>query len=149
MEIGKIINIGKTSAPKAETTKSLSTNPFGVSFKGSVIQADVFESNNLNTSQKLSSKSKIFASAIVGSINNFNEAFKSRMNSVVSFGRKITKDAAETITKWANTEVSLNFGDFAQTVKSKIFPNSQYKVKNLVKQPVSDLRNMLQAELTA
>ena len=149
MEIGKIVNIGKALAPKNETPKSLSTNPFGVSFKGSVIQADVFESSNTGLTNKISNKSKMFASAIVGGINNFNEAFKARMNSVVSFGRKMSQNVADTLTRWGNIEVSLNINDFAETVKNKMFPDSQYKVKNLAKKSAGELGDLLQAAMSA
>lgn len=149
MEIGKIVNIGKTLTPKQESTKTLSTNPFGVSFKGSVIQADVFESSNSGVTNKISQKSKMFASAIVGGINNFNEAFKARMNSVVSFGRKISQNVSDTLNRWSNIEVSLNINDFAETVKNKMFPDSQYKVKNLAKKSASELGDLLQAAMSA
>ena len=51
MQIGKIslhtTKLNKpTTANNNAATRQLSTNPFGVSFKGNVIQADVFETSN-------------------------------------------------------------------------------------------------------
>ena len=94
MQIGRI-SLHTTKAAKASASNAmanqLATNPFGVSFKGNVIQADVFESaSKSNIAQNITEKSKLFASAVVSGINNFNESFKSRMNSMVSFGKKIT-----------------------------------------------------------
>lgn len=148
MEITKVnLNIGKQSAQKTEATNNFSSNPFGVSFKGNVIQADVFEKATPNIAKKISAKSKIFTSAIVGNINNFNNSLKTRMNSISSFGQKIKTNIFDMIEKAKNTEISVDFNAFADTVKMKFFPDSQYKVKNLVKLPVTDLREMLHAAL--
>lgn len=148
MEVTKInLNIGKQSASKAEATNNFSSNPFGVSFKGKFIDADVFAKETPDIAKKISAKSKIFTSAIVGNINNFNSSLKSRMNSIASFGQKIKTNVFDMIEKAKNTEITLDFEAFAGTVKNKFFPNSQYKVKNLLKMPVSDLREMMHAEL--
>lgn len=156
MEIKKInLNIGKTSASKNENVKqninNLSSNPFGVSFKGNVIQADVFEkSSDTNLVDKMSEKSKLFASAIVGSINNFNNSFKARMNSVVSFGQKIKSNVFDTFEKISNASSNMgtSFNGFTTSLRNTLFPNSQYSVNNLVKIPVSDLESMLTSELS-
>ena len=59
MQIGKIslhtVKANKTVANTA-TVNQLATNPFGVSFKGNVIQADVFESANKNNIGKILQK---------------------------------------------------------------------------------------------
>ncbi|MDD3238031.1 MAG: hypothetical protein PHV37_08055 [Candidatus Gastranaerophilales bacterium] len=148
MNISKInLNLGQKIAPKADETKNFSTNPFGVSFKGNVIQADVFEGATPNIAKKISNKGKLFASAIVGGINNFNNAFQSRMNAIVSFGKKIKTNVFSTFDKIVNTEISVDFNAFKTTLKNRIFPDSQFKVKNLVKRPVEELGTMLKAEL--
>ena len=150
MKISKIdLNVEQKSSVISEATKSLSSNPFGVSFKGSVIQADVFESSKPNAVQKVSSKSKMFVSAIVGNINNFNSSLKSRMNAVVSFGRKIKADINEAIEKANNFEVSLDIDAFKETFKNKVNPDRQYKVKNLMKRDVGDLKQMLEEQINA
>lgn len=142
MQIGKLnLQSEKTNLNKSSQTNSrinqFSTNPFGVSFKGNVIQADVFEKNK-NISENISEKGKLFASAVVSGINNFNESFKSRMNSIVSFGKKITNNIFDKIEQIGNTEISFDLTSF----KNRLFPNQQYSAKNLSNKSVDDLRLM-------
>ncbi len=144
MQIGKIsLHTTKAVQQNAEknTTASnkLSTNPFGVSFKGNVIQADVFESARKNLNGKnLAERGKLFASAVVSGINSFNEAFKSRMNSVVSFGKKITTNVFDTIERIGNTEISFDMTG----LKNKLFPDRQYSIKNLTTKSVDELKTL-------
>ena len=144
MQIGKIslhtTRLNKTTtANKNAEARQLSTNPFGVSFKGNVIQADVFEgASKNNIAQNITEKSKLFASAVVSGINNFNESFKARMNSMVSFGKKITTNVFDTIERIGNTEISFDFNE----IKNRLFPDRQYSVKHLTNQSTSDLRAM-------
>ena len=143
MQIGKI---SLHTAKAAEQTSSQNnasqskpvTNPFGVSFKGNVIQADVFQSSAQKASSGISEKGKLFASAVVSGINNFNEAFKSRMNSIVSFGKKVTANVFDTIEKIGNTEIKLDMDG----IKNKLFPDREYNVKNLTNKPVDELKTM-------
>ena len=142
MQIGRI-SLHTTKAAKASAgnamANQLATNPFGVSFKGNVIQADVFESaSKSNIAQNITEKSKLFASAVVSGINNFNESFKSRMNSMVSFGKKITTNVFDTIERIGNTEVSFDMN----AIKNRLFPDRQYSVKNLANKPTEELRDM-------
>ena len=148
MQIGKLNlqrtnTVQNTTAQKKGNTNKLTTNPFGVSFKGNVIQADVFVNEKVNkdkNSNGIVEKSKLFASAVVSGINNFNESFKSR---IVSFGKKITTDVCDSLERIGNTEISFDM----EGIKNKLFPDRQYSVKNLSKQPVEDLKTMWQ-ELT-
>ena len=142
MQIGKI-SLHTTKAASAAATKTmanqLATNPFGVSFKVNVIQADVFESaSKTNIAENITEKGKLFASAVVSGINNFNEAFKSRMNSVVSFGKKITTDVFDTIERIGNTEITFDMNG----IKNRLFPDRQYSVKNLANRPTAELKDM-------
>ena len=142
MQIGKLSlhttkAAQRTTANQNAQANKLSTNPFGVSFKGNVIQADVFESAK-KSSTNIAEKGKLFASAVVSGINNFNEAFKSRMNSIVSFGKKITTSVFDTIEKIGNTEISLDMSG----IKNKLFPDKQYSVKNLANKSVDELRTL-------
>ena len=82
MGIGKVTlgNFGanifktKTDSQNIQETTNISkaSNPFGVSFKGNVIHADVFEStkieNNESIATKAANKGKLFVSALVGNI---------------------------------------------------------------------------------
>ena len=142
MQIGKI-SLHTTKAAKVAASNTmanqLATNPFGVSFKGNVIQADVFESaSKSNIAQNITEKSKLFASAVVSGINNFNESFQSRMNSIVSFGKKVTTNVFDTIERIGNTEVSFDMN----AIKNRLFPDRQYSVKNLANKPTEELRDM-------
>lgn len=142
MQIGKI-SLHTTKAASAAATKTmasqLATNPFGVSFKGNVIQADVFESaSKTNIAENITEKGKLFASAVVSGINNFNESFKSRMNSVVSFGKKITTDVFDTIERIGNTEITFDING----IKNRLFPDRQYSVRSLANRPTAELKDM-------
>ena len=144
MQIEKIgFNTTKSTTKVKNTNEGakLATNPFGVSFKGNVIQADVFENSNSNKKSlgdNIAEKGKLFASAVVSGINNFNESFKSRMNSVVSFGKKITSNVFDTLEKIGNTEITFDMSG----IKNRLFPDRQYSVKNLSAKPVSELKTM-------
>lgn len=129
------------------------SNPFGINFKGNVLAADVFESSkkkeaegvSSNPFASINSKSKMAASAIVGSMNSFNEAFRSRMNSIVSFGRQIKENISSSWERAKNTEISLDFRGLADTISSKF--NNPYSVNNLLKQPADELGAMFRGEL--
>lgn len=140
MQIGKI-NLNRlgeqTEAPKKTTQNKLATNPFGVSFKGNVIQADVFESAN-KSSNIIAEKGKLFASAIVSGINNFNDSFKSRINAIVSFGKKAVTNVFDTIERIGNTEITFDMTG----IKNKLFPDREYSVKNLTNKSVDELKTM-------
>ena len=147
MQIGKISlhttksaqNIQKNAAPNKTNTNKLATNPFGVSFKGNVIQADVFESGKKNTNG-IAEKGKLFASAVVSGINNFNEAFKSRVNSIVSFGKRVTTNIFDAMERIGNTELSFDMTG----IKNKLFPDREYSVKNLTNKSVDELKTLWQ-----
>ena len=149
MQIGKLsLHTAKAaqrttaSNNAAANTNKLSTNPFGVSFKGNVIQADVFESAK-KSSTNIAEKGKLFASAVVSGINNFNESFKSRINAIVSFGKKVTSNVFDTIERIGNTEISFDMSG----ITNKLFPDREYSVKNLSNKSVDELKNMW-ADLT-
>lgn len=128
------------------------SNPFGINFKGNVLAADVFESSKTketnttssNPFAQMSDKSKMVASAVVGSMNSFNEAFRSRINSIISFGRKIRDNISSSWEYAKNTEIKLDLKGLTDSITSRF--NNQYSVNNLVKQPVDDLGAMFAAE---
>lgn len=146
MQLGKI-SFGSTKVlqqNKQQNTinsNKLSTNPFGVSFKGNVIQADVFQSaKSAAENPGIMQRGKLFASAVVSGINSFNDAFKSRMNAVVSFGKKITTDVFDTIERIGNTEITFDMSSIA----NRLFPDRQYSVKNLSNKSVDELKSLWQ-----
>lgn len=146
MQLGKITlnpakGIQQNKQQNTINSNKLSTNPFGVSFKGNVIQADVFQSAKKATENVgIMQRGKIFASAVVSGINSFNDAFKSRMNAVVSFGKKITTNVFEAIEKFGNKEISLDMSGIA----NRLFPDRQYSVKNLSAKSVDELKSLWQ-----
>ena len=130
------------------------SNPFGINFKGNILASDVFETskpkevNSTTTGSNpfttLTNKSKMVASAVVGSMNSFNEAFRSRINSIISFGRKIGENIANSWEYAKNTEIRLDFKGLTESISSKF--NTKYSVNNLLKQPVDDLGAMFRTE---
>ncbi len=140
-----------------EERQEVHSNPFGINFKGNVLTSDVFEStkakettnstNPFDSFTKLTNKSKMVASAFVGGMNSFNEAFRSRINSIISFGRQIKDNLANSWEKAKNTEISLDFKGLMESISSK-FDNT-YSVNNLLKRPVDDLYTMLAIEHAA
>ena len=142
ISLGSIKSIQRTQEQKTlNNSNKLTTNPFGVSFKGNVIQADVFESAKKAASNVgIAERGKLFASAVISGINSFNEAFKSRINSIISFGKKVTTDFFNTIERIGNTEISLDMSGIA----NRLFPDRQYSVKNLAAKPVAELKTMWQ-----
>jgi len=92
MEIRSISEkIFRTSPSKTENSKCNQTNPFGVSFRGNVVSADVFEcaTKKSNIIEKVSNRSKMVMSAIVGSVNSASQVISSRFNSILSFGNRM------------------------------------------------------------
>lgn len=135
----KALRAGKNNETK-KADNTASTNPFGISFKGAVIQMDVFEKTdktNSNTAgnsikEKLQNTGKLLTSAWVGTINKFS----SIKTNVIAFGNKIKENTiafTNKVQEIANKEVDLN-----------IF---KYNVSNLQNQPVGELRTMLEKEL--
>lgn len=153
MQIGRLSLLNRSEAVqqnKTEENKSKAKNagvqnPFGVSFKGNVIQADVFASSTKseNKTSSIAEKGKLFKSAVVSGINNFNESLSSGVNAVVSFGKKVASNVFDTIEKIGSTDV----GECCDKLKNKIFPDRQYSVKNLQKKEPEELK-ALWADLT-
>ena len=121
-------------AEKAENTNS--TNPFGISFKGNMVQMDVFESSTKKAENEnpiqggLGKINKFVASARMATMNKIN----SIKQSAISFGSKIKENVVNTYNKLATTEV--NF-DFIRNMPS-----------NLQKKPVGELEEMFKSELS-
>ena len=107
------------------------TNPFGITFKGTVLQMDVFESTKTKENQitdKFSQAGKFLSSA--GTINKFS----TMRENIISFTGRIKEDTKAFIDK-LNKPITFDF--------------ITYNVSNLEKRPVSDLRNMMSEEIKA
>ncbi len=146
------LGIFKTAAKSDAAAKSPSTNPFGISFKGNVIQADVFESSSAapaeGLKEKVANQGKLFVSSIVGGINSFNSALKSRMDSVISFGRRVKENVTGAIDKANNIDVGVELKNVFDAIYGRYKLETEYSVKNLTKRPVSELETMLRDELS-
>lgn len=154
MEIKSISQkIFKTSPSKIETNSN-HTNPFGVNFKGNMISADVFESNEKskvsftgnNLIQNAAKKGRMWTSAIVGSMNNVNQAISSRLNRIVDCGRKMT-DGVKKAWNYLNTtnlQITLDANLVERTSKAlaRITSDSAYSSKRLAGCSVDELRGM-------
>jgi len=126
-------------AQKTQESK-VQTNPFGITFKGTVIQMDVFDKTEKTNStqktnaftEKMQNAGKLLASAWVGTINKFS----SLKTNAIAFGNKL-KDTtiayAKKAYEIANAPIELN-----------VF---KYNVSSLQNKPVGELRTMLQNEL--
>ncbi len=114
------------------------TNPFGLTFKGSMIQMDVFESSSKAQKQeegssfgdKFQKAGKLAASAWVSTINKLN----SMKQSMISFGNRVKETTMNTWDKLNKTEINFT-GLFRDSVSS------------LQKRPVVELEAMLNEEL--
>lgn len=123
-------------ANKAEIKNNAAiTNPFGITFKGTVLQMDVFESSKVQEKQSLKDKlaqaGKLSMSAWVSTINKFS----SMKENVIAFTGRIKNDVKEFVNKINTTNIEFDF--------------FKYNVSNLSKRPVSELGDMLKAEIGA
>lgn len=147
------LNAQKTSKPK-EASAAGSSNPFGLNFKGNVIQADVFETSKKNTTnitsglrEKLANTGKVFKSTIVGGINSFNESLKQKAGGIVAFGRKAKESISKAIDFANNYDIGAEIKNTFSSVIESVTNSNQYSVRNLVKRPVSELELLFKDEL--
>lgn len=126
---------------KQENTGIGATNPFGLTFKGTVLQMDVFETqakNNAksnissNAKETLAKAGKLTASAWAATLSRLN----SIKQSMISFGNRLKENTVSTWDKLNKTEISF----------TGLFSNS---VSSLRSRSVSELESMLQNELAA
>lgn len=125
------------NAQKAD--QATQTNPFGITFKGTVIQMDVFEKTQKadkamspSLKERLQNTGKLLASAWVGTINKFS-SFKTN---AIAFGNKLKDNTiafGNKLKEFGNTPIEFD-----------IF---KYNVSRLQNQPVSELRSLLSNEL--
>lgn len=148
MEIKSISEkIFKISSNKAENNSN-HTNPFGVSFKGNIINADVFEDKNSNLTEN-QNKGKMLVSTLVGSMNSIHSAIGRRLNSVVSFGRRMketTSNLWDNANNLWNKANNISMSDFLTT--STLAFTGAYSVKRLQERPVSDLKDLFEEKLS-
>lgn len=142
-----IFRTASINVDKHQKVESNQTNPFGVSFKGNVLTADVFDTSEKS---KVSFKGRLASSAMVASIAKMSDAIGSRLNTVANFGRRIKANIANSWDKANNIEINLDFITNAKNlIKTKlsepVFAN-EYSPSNLDRLSVEARKNML-AEL--
>lgn len=114
---------------------SNSTNPFGISFKGKMLQMDVFSSSEkasgaTNPIQEGFNKiNKFAASARAATMNRFN----SIKQSAITFGSKLKENTINLYNTLTTTEVNFDF-----------MKNTPARLQKL---PVSELEDMLKNEI--
>ncbi len=152
---GVIKQLSGTKKTEAQNTTSAQSNPFGINFKGNVYAADVFESSKPKNAAgasngligKAAEKAKMFTSTIVGGINSFNNSLKSRFNTIISFGKQVKDNIAQSWENAKNTNIEFDFNGLKNYISSKF--DYSYSVSNLQKKPVVQLEEMLLNELSA
>ena len=152
MEIKNISEKIFKTVPNKIQENSAQTNPFGISFKRSIISADVFETAQKinpvkNLADKASDKSRMVVSAIVGSIGNMTSAISTRLDSVVSFGKRIGTKAKKAWKFVKENNLQITF-DIVKKQSQKAwlemdFFDSTYKTGNLLKLDTAKLGDML------
>lgn len=111
-----IINIGKNKQQNSSTH----SNPFGVSFKGNIIGADVFVNEKKIESNiaKPLNKMKLFFSAIINGNNIFNDKIKQSINKVSDFALRIKNETKALFTN-ASNKIKETMSNVAESMSIK------------------------------
>ncbi len=157
------VNIFRTATASHQNTETKHSNPFGLSFKGNVLQADVFSSSKTKNQEKtgfvhtITEKGRAVKSAIVGGINNFNTELNTRFNNginrIVSFGRRIGEGAKSLWQKANETHFVWDFNGLSNGIKDlankdiKEIVNPTRGKQDLSHHTVGELETMLKEEL--
>ncbi len=128
-----------------EKTVARSSNPFAQSsFKGNVLTADVFEAKESKASTpsfgsitSAPAKSKLYMSAMVGSINNIgsriSEKFKAGVESISAFSSRVSDGVSNFWNTMKTTEVKLSIVDDIKSAMS-----NGINKKDIAKMDLSD-----------
>lgn len=148
------LNAQRAAKGKEAGAATGSSNPFGLNFKGNVIQADVFEKSKKTTTnitsslrEKLANTGKVFKSTIVGGINSFNESLKQKAGGIVAFGRKAKESISKAIDFANNYDIGASIKNTFSSIVESVTNRNQYSVRNLTKRPVSELESLFKDEL--
>lgn len=105
---------------KHEQNVARTSNPFvATSFKGNVLTADVFEAVKPSMAEKVTSKSKLMYSALVGSISGIGERINHGVESIVSFCGRMKDGIVGFWNKMNDIEISLDFANAGKSIKSR------------------------------
>lgn len=151
MEIKSISQkIFKPGAASKKFENSNQTNPFGISFKGKIINADVFETSETQKKNPFecisgladaAGRGKLWASAAVSAAG---QAMGKRLNTVVSFGRRMKEKVAGSWNYLNNTNLAISF-DLVKRNENGLFNltlSPAHSVSSLRKKPIGELREM-------
>ena len=134
-----IINIGKNKQQNSSTH----SNPFGVSFKGNIIGADVFVNEKkieISIAKPLN-KMKLFFSAIINGNNIFNDKIKQSINKVSDFALRIKNETKALFTN-ASNKIKETMSNVAESMTLKPKEGSlKYYSKMSVGQLEEELTN--------
>lgn len=146
--LGLIKRIAPSRENKLETSNPFASNPFGLSFKGKVLKADIFEPTaKTGVKENIIQKGKIAASAVVGSLVDFKSAAAGKFKPVIDFGRKIKAHAneiADKINKFDLTQFRI-----PSLTKATEETSISKEVRVLMEKPKEELGEMLEKEIAA
>lgn len=144
MEIKSISQkIFRTNSASIQQNSGSHTNPFGVNFKGNMINADVFDVSFAGAKETLAQKAvnkisgvtnKLADAMKVGSINSF-------VQRVTNYGKKITEGA----TRLWNTAKSIEIEINAPKILGNLTEARAYSRRSLDEHSSSKLGEMLQS----
>ena len=140
----RLFRTASSSEQKCEQANH-QTNPFGVNFKGNMITADVFdkpEKSDISfTGAKEAIIRKMNLSAVLAPMS---EAISARLNSVMSFGRKIGANTAEAWRRANSIEITFHP---IENLMQNLSDRRTYAVSNLVRRESAELEDMLTAAI--
>ncbi len=135
------LGIFRKAAPTQQQNEnaSFASNPFGISFKGKALSMDAFVSstaeNKLSFRESIQQRGKLFASAVVTNMTNFQNSMRQRFEPIISFGRKTRESISNIWQKMNSYELSMPALPFMNSDKAE--------VNRLMKLPVSELEGKL------
>lgn len=144
--LGLIKRIAPSKADKEiKSENSFASNPFGISFKGKILQADMFEQTvKPSIKENIAQKGKMVASAVVGSLTEFKSAAAQKFEPVMEFGRQIKSHTNEIINKINKFELT----QFKVPAISRAKESTDSReVEKLKLKPTSELEEMLSEQI--
>lgn len=142
----------KTASSEHEVSRSNHTNPFGVSFKGNMITADVFDCSkkekvSFTGLNNVAERTKMLTSALVGSINSFKTT---RLDSIIRLGQRIRENVLNAWKKAQSIEISFDVvKNITNSIKERVpAADKEYLVDNLMNLPArADLMGRFENEI--
>ena len=116
----------------------VNTNPFGITFKGTILQMDVFES-----AKKIAPKTNIFQDKIKDISKLTASAWTATLNKVDNF-KTTVREFANSVKEGATTCLTRISDTLNQDINFDYFT---YNVSRLRKKPIGELENMFRTEL--